>query len=88
MFVCIVRDMNEGAFVAIFVSKPKINDIDQVALAMSAYEEVIRFDVTVDVMLRVDVFNMGNLGFKLTSMRSPQVLERVYLWNSPTDQLT
>jgi hypothetical protein len=62
MIVHVVRDMNEGDFVTISVCKPKINDIDQMALAMSAHEKVIGFDVTVDVMLRMDVFDMGNLG--------------------------
>ena len=58
------RDMNEGDFVAISVCKPEIDDIDQVALAMNAYEKVIGFDVTVDVVSRMDVFNTGNLGVK------------------------
>lgn len=56
--------MNEGDFVAISVCKPEIDDIDQVALAMNAYEKVIGFDVTVDVVSRMDVFNTGNLGVK------------------------
>jgi hypothetical protein len=78
MFVCVVRDMNEGGFITISVCKPKIDDINQMALMMSANEEVIRFDVTVDIMLRMDVFNMENLGVRLASTRhSPQALERV-----------
>ena len=51
MFVCVVRDMNEGDFVVISVCKPKIDNIDQMALATSAHEKVIRFDIMVDVML-------------------------------------
>ena len=54
--------MNKGDFVMILVSKPEVTDVDQMALMMSAYEKVIRFDVTVDVMSRMDVFDMGNLG--------------------------
>jgi hypothetical protein len=89
MFVCVVRDMNEGDFITISVCKPEIDDIDKMALAMSAYENVIRFDITVDVMSRMDVFNTRNLGVRLISMRrSPQVLERTELYNSPTDRLT
>jgi hypothetical protein len=64
IFVRPTRDMNEGDFVAISVCKPEIDDIDQVALAMNAYEKVIGFDVTVDVVSRMDVFNTGNLGVK------------------------
>jgi hypothetical protein len=82
MFVCVIRDINEGNFIAISVCKPEIDDIDQMALTMSANEEVIGFDVTVDVMLRIDVFNMGNLDVRLASTRhSPQALERVKVTN-------
>jgi hypothetical protein len=78
MFVRVVRDMNEGDFVAISVCKPEIDDVDQMVLTMSTYEKVIRFDIAVDVVSRMDVFNTGNLGVRLTSMRhSPQVLERM-----------
>ena len=64
IFVRLTRDMNEGDFVTISVCKPEIDDIDQMALMMSAYEKVIGFDVTVDVMSRMDVFDTGNLGVK------------------------
>lgn len=89
MFVCVVRDMNEGDFVAISVCKPKIDNIDQMALATSAHEKVIRFDITVDVMLRMNVFNMANLSIRLISMvHSPQVVERTKVINLPIDRLT
>lgn len=77
MFVCLVRDMNEGDFVAVSVCKPEIDDIDQMTLTTSAYEKIIWFDITVDVMSRMDVFNTANLGVRLISMmHSPQVLKR------------
>jgi len=64
IFVRLTRDMNEGDFIAISVCKPEVDDVDQMALVMSAYEKVIGFDVTVDVMSRMDVFDAGNLGVK------------------------
>ena len=56
--------MNDGDFVLISVWKPEVDDVDQMVLAMSAYEKVIGFDVMVDVMSRMDVFDAGNLGVK------------------------
>ena len=64
IFVHLTRDMNEGDFVVISVCKPEVDDVDQMALAMSTYEKVIGFDLMVDVMSRMDVFDMGNLGVK------------------------
>jgi hypothetical protein len=50
MFVRVIRNVDVGDLVAISVCKPEIDDIDQMALAMSTYEKIIRLYITVDVM--------------------------------------
>lgn len=61
ILVLSVRDMEVGLRVTEFFRQTKINDVDLVAALSDAHQKVIGFDVTVDKVARVDIFDARNL---------------------------
>lgn len=57
VLVLTVRDVEVSLRVTILLRQAKINHIDLVSTLANAHQEVIRFDVTVDKRLGMDVFN-------------------------------
>jgi len=55
-----IRDVEVGLGVTVFLGQTEIDDIDLVAALADAHEEVIRFDITVDEGLGVDVLDAGD----------------------------
>ena len=56
-----VRDVNMGLGVTELLGKTEINDIDLIATPSGAHEEVGRFDIAVNEVSRVDIFDTRNL---------------------------
>lgn len=53
--------MVEGLAVFVFFGQTKVNQVADIRFAAKAHEEVVRLDVPVDVVLRVDVFDSRDL---------------------------
>jgi hypothetical protein len=47
--------------IPVLLRKTKVNDIDLVAALADTHEEIVRFDVTVDKIARVDIFDARDL---------------------------
>lgn len=57
ILVLSVRDMEVRLGVAIFLSKTEINDVDLISTLSDAHEEVIRFNITMDEGLSMNVLD-------------------------------
>ena len=57
-----VRDVLMCACVTVLLGKAKVYDVDKVALLSQAHEEVVRFYISVDEVLGVDVLYSADLG--------------------------
>jgi hypothetical protein len=57
----VMWDMSEGHFVSIFACKPEVNYVDYMIIVTNAQEEVVRFHVTVNVML-IELFPPCQVG--------------------------
>lgn len=53
--------------VSVFFGKTKIDHIDDVGFVSEANQKVIRFNISVDVILAVDKLNSGDLGILVVS---------------------
>lgn len=58
-----VRDVLMCAGITVFLGEAKVYDVDQVAFLSQAHEEVVRFDISVDEVLGMDVLNSTDLGW-------------------------
>ncbi len=56
-----VRYVLVCASISVLLGQTKVNDVDQVALLAQAHQEVVWFHVSVDKVLRVDVFDSADL---------------------------
>jgi hypothetical protein len=65
ILVLSVWDMEVGLRVTEFLCQAKINDVDLVAPLSDAHQKVVGFDVTMDEVARVDIFDAGNLWGRL-----------------------
>lgn len=61
VLVLSVRNMEVGLRIAEFLCQTEINDIDLVTPLSDTHQEVIGFDISVDEVAGVDIFNAGNL---------------------------
>lgn len=61
VLVLSVRDVQMSFGVSILLGQTKINDIDLVASFADAHEEVVRLDISVDKVSRVNVLDSRNL---------------------------
>jgi hypothetical protein len=61
ILVLSVWNMEVGLRVTEFLCQTKINDVDLVAPLSDAHQKVVGFDVTMDEVARVDIFDAGNL---------------------------
>jgi hypothetical protein len=55
-----VRDMQVSLGVSVLFGETEINHVDLIASFPNAHEEIIRLDVSVNKVSRVDVFDSGN----------------------------
>ena len=58
-----VRDVLMCAGVTVLLGEAKVYDVDQVAFLSQAHEEVVRFDISVDEVLGMNVLNSTDLGW-------------------------
>ncbi len=56
-----VRYVLVCASIAVLLGQTKVNDVDQVALLAQPHQKVVWFHVSVDKVLRVDVFDSADL---------------------------
>ena len=56
VLVLAVGDVLQCARVAILLSQPEVDNVDQIPLFAQAHEEIVRFHISVDEVLRMDVF--------------------------------
>lgn len=61
VLVLSVRDVEMGLGVTVLLRQAKVNDVDLVATFANAHKEIVGFDITVDEVTGVDVFDAGNL---------------------------
>lgn len=61
VLVFAVRNVQVGFGVAVFLGKTKVDDIDLVCALVEAHQKVVGFDVAVDKVFRVDIFDARNL---------------------------
>lgn len=60
ILVLLVWDMKMSAWIPILFRQPKINNIDLVSALAQSHQEIIRLDVAMEKVFRVDVFNAGD----------------------------
>jgi hypothetical protein len=56
-----VRDMKVGLGIAILLGKTKVDGIDLITTFSNTHQEVVRLDVTMNEIFRMDIFNAGYL---------------------------
>lgn len=61
ILVLAVGNVLMGARIAEFLGQPKVDYVDEVAFFGQAHEEVVRFDVAMNEVLRVNVFDAAYL---------------------------
>lgn len=61
VLVLTVRDMKVRLRITILLCKTKVNNVDLVAALSDTHEEVVRLNVTVNEVTRVNIFNSRNL---------------------------
>lgn len=61
VLILAVGDVLVRPGVTVFLSQAKVDDVDQVAFLAEPHEEVVGLHVSVDEVLRVDVFNPADL---------------------------
>lgn len=61
ILVLTVGDVLVCTCVSVFLGQTEVDDVHQVALLAQAHQEVVRFYVSVDEILGVDVFNAADL---------------------------
>jgi hypothetical protein len=60
VLILTVRDMEVSLRVTVLLGETEIDDIDLISALADAHEEVIRFDITVDERLGMNVLNAGD----------------------------
>lgn len=60
VLVLLVGDVVEGLAVPVLLGKPEIDHVDNIGLLIQSHQEILRFDVPVDVVLGVTVFHSGD----------------------------
>lgn len=61
VLILTIRDVLMCAGVTILLSQAKVYDVDQVSLLAKPHQEIIRFNVSVNEVLGVDVLDSANL---------------------------
>ena len=61
VLVLLVRDVNIGPGVKELLGETEINDVDLMVTPSDAHEEVVRFNIAVNEMSRVNIFDTRNL---------------------------
>ena len=61
VFVLSVRDMEMGLWISEFLCETKVDDVDLVSALANAHQEVVRFDITMNEVAGVDVFDTRDL---------------------------
>ena len=79
VLVLTVWDVEMSLGVTVFLGQPKINHVDLVATLADAHQEVVRFDITVDEGLGMDVFDAGDqlIGQKKDSLQGELAVAKV-----------
>lgn len=60
VLVLLVRDVEVSLRVTVFLSQPKVNNIDLTATLADTYGEVVWLDIAVDEGFRVNVLDAGD----------------------------
>ncbi len=60
VLVLSVRDVQVGLGVSVFLGQTEVNHVDLVASLADTHEEVVRLDISVDEVSRVNVFDSRN----------------------------
>lgn len=58
-----VRNVQMGLGVSVFLGETEIDHVDLVATFADSHEEIVRFDVSVDEVSGMDVFDSGDLDY-------------------------
>ena len=61
VLVLSVGDMEVGLRIAVLLSETKVDHIDLVPTLANTHQEVVRLDIAVDKITRMDVLDAGNL---------------------------
>jgi len=54
--VCITWDMEASFFISVLLRQAKVNDADNIAVLTNADQEVAWFDIAVNKVVRVNIF--------------------------------
>jgi len=57
ILVLLVRDVKMGLGVTELLGETRIDDIDLISMFSNAHEEVVRFDIAINEVSRVDIFD-------------------------------
>ena len=61
VLVLAIRDVEMGLGIPVLLCKTKVNDVDLIPALADTHEKIVRLDVTVDEIARVDVLDAGDL---------------------------
>jgi hypothetical protein len=59
--ICLIRDMKMCLWVSVFPREPKINEIKLMIVIASTDQKIGGFNITMDNVVRMDVFDTRNL---------------------------
>ena len=65
------------ASVSIFLCQSKVDDVDKVALLAEAHQKVVRFDISVDEIFRMNELNSADLEYTHTKISLQKKLTRI-----------
>ena len=65
------------ASVSIFLCQSKVDDVDKVTLLSEAHQKVVRFDISVDEIFRMNELNSADLKYTHTKISLPKKLTRI-----------
>lgn len=60
VFILTIWYVEMGFWVTVLLSQTEVDDVDLVPTLSNAHQEIVRFDVTMDKGLGMNVFNAGN----------------------------
>ena len=63
--------------VSIFLCQSKVNDVDKVALLAETHQKVVRFDISVDEIFRMNELNSADLEYTHTKISLQKKLTRI-----------
>ena len=64
------------ASVSIFLCQSKVDDVDKVALLSEAHQKVVRFDISVDEIFRMNELNSADLKYTHTKISFTEEIDQ------------